>query len=69
MKKRQTTLVSRFLYLVERVGNALPHPGTLFALLAGVVLVLAWMFSLIGISAVHPATGELIEHPGGVGLG
>jgi len=54
-------LVSRFLFLVERVGNALPHPGTLFALLAGVVLFLSWMFSLIGISAVHPATGELVE--------
>ncbi len=60
-KTEQTSLVSRFLYLVERVGNALPHPGTLFALLAGVILVLSWMFSLIGIAAVHPATGELIE--------
>ncbi|HUV13235.1 MAG TPA: AbgT family transporter [Acidobacteriota bacterium] len=60
-KRKQITLVSRFLLLVERVGNALPHPGTLFALLAGVVLVLSWMFSLIGISAIHPATSELIE--------
>ena len=55
------TLVSRALALIERVGNALPHPATLFALLAAGVLVLSWVFSLLDFSVPHPATGEIIR--------
>lgn len=60
-KAKKASLVSRFLSVVERVGNALPHPGTLFALLAAAVLAMSWIFSVIGISAIHPATEEVIK--------
>ena len=52
---------ARFLAVVERVGNALPHPATLFALFAAGVVVLSGVFSLFDLSAVNPATGEAIR--------
>lgn len=53
--------ISIFLNGVERVGNALPHPATLFGLFALSVLVLSAIFSALGSSAVHPGTGEVFE--------
>lgn len=53
--------ISIFLNGVERVGNALPHPATLFGLFALSVLLLSALFSALGSSAVHPGTGEVYE--------
>ncbi|MFO7844640.1 MAG: AbgT family transporter [Bacteroidales bacterium] len=50
--------VQIFLNGVERVGNMLPHPASLFGLFALSVLVLSAIFSFIGSSAIHPGTGE-----------
>ena len=55
------TPVARFLNAVERVGNALPHPATLFAIFAALVVVLSGVFSLFDVSATNPATGEVVE--------
>jgi aminobenzoyl-glutamate transport protein len=52
---------SRFLSFVERGGNALPHPASLFGILALLVLVLSFFGSLFDWSAVHPATQEIIH--------
>ena len=46
---------------VERVGNALPHPATLFALFALLVVILSGITSLFNLSVEHPGTGETIE--------
>ncbi len=53
--------IAIFLNGVEKVGNALPHPATLFGSFALIVLVLSAIFSAIGSSAVHPGTGEIFE--------
>ncbi|MFO7828673.1 MAG: AbgT family transporter [Bacteroidales bacterium] len=53
--------VQIFLNGVERAGNMLPHPATLFGLFALSILVLSALFSFIGSSAVHPGTGEVYE--------
>jgi aminobenzoyl-glutamate transport protein len=53
--------VAGFLGTVERMGNALPHPATLFAGLATLVVVLSGVFAAIGIEATHPGTGEVIR--------
>ncbi len=45
---------------VEVVGNLLPHPASIFALLAFFVILLSWVTHLIGISATHPVDGEVI---------
>ncbi len=53
--------VDRFLGAVERIGNALPHPATLFGLFALIVVVLSGVFSWMDISAVNPASDEVIR--------
>lgn len=53
--------IQKFLDIVEREGNRLPQPVTLFAGLIGIVLVASWVSSLLGASAVHPGTGQTIE--------
>ena len=58
---QKKTLINRFLYSVEKVGNALPNPTTLFALFAFSVLVLSWIVSLFDPEVANPATGEAIH--------
>jgi aminobenzoyl-glutamate transport protein len=58
-KRRMT---DRFLDIVERVGNALPDPTTLFALSALAVIVLSGIAAQFDLSVAHPTTGEII-HP------
>ncbi len=53
--------VDRFLEIVERVGNALPHPATLFALFAAGVVVLSWIAAQFDLSVTHPGSGEVIQ--------
>lgn len=50
----------RWLGRIERWGNALPHPATLFALLAFGVVLASAIFHALGVSARHPASGETI---------
>ncbi len=52
---------ARFLSTVERVGNLLPHPATLFAIFAILVVFLSGLFSLFDLSATNPATGEVVR--------
>lgn len=56
MKKNPVDI---FLNGVERVGNALPHPATLFGIFAVTVLVLSAIFSALNVNAIHPGTGEV----------
>ncbi|MDW8393392.1 MAG: AbgT family transporter [Chitinophagales bacterium] len=56
-----SSLTNRLLRFIERVGNRLPHPATLFALLALLTLLLSWVVSLMGVSVEHPGTGESIR--------
>ena len=46
---------------IERVGNKLPHPATLFFLMAVLVAVISAIGAGFELSAIHPATGETIE--------
>lgn len=47
--------------LVERVGNALPHPAALFGSFAIITLVFSLIGHWAGWQGVHPATGETIQ--------
>ena len=58
MQKKWT---DRFLSTVERIGNALPHPATLFAMLALLVVVMSGIVSMFDVSVTHPGTGESVE--------
>ncbi len=57
---QKKSAIDRFLGIVEKGGNALPHPATLFAILALLVVFLSWLATQLGVSAPHPTTGEII---------
>ena len=60
-KKNKGSLVARFLTVIERIGNALPNPATLFAIFALGLVVLSWLFSKLGLEAVNPRDGVVVE--------
>ncbi len=51
---------AKVLDTIEVVGNRLPHPATLFLMMAFLVALLSWWASAVGLQATHPATGEVI---------
>ena len=59
-KPAKRSAIDRFLNVVEVGGNALPHPATLFAILAVAIVVLSWVAAQFDLSVQHPTTGELI---------
>lgn len=58
-KKR--SFFDRLLNGVERAGNALPHPATLFLIFALLALFFSWFAHILGFQATNPATGELVQ--------
>ena len=59
--KSKISIMQRFLNIVERGGNALPHPATLFLGFAVVTLIISWIGNLLGWQILHPATNEVIQ--------
>ena len=45
--------MERFLDVVERVGNKVPHPSVIFLLLIGLVIVLSHVFHLLGTTVAY----------------
>ncbi len=61
MEKQRRGLFQRFLDGIERVGNKLPHPITLFAILALLVIVVSAVVSMFGVSVEHPGEDKTVE--------
>ena len=57
LKNDKPTLFSRFLNVVETAGNRLPHPITMFAVLAAAIVLISGICTALGVSA----TGEMID--------
>ncbi len=55
-----SNLFKRSLDIVEKTGNALPHPATLFGLLAVLVAIASAIGYHIGLTAVHPSNGTIV---------
>lgn len=55
-----TRLSKKALDCIELVGNKLPHPGTLFALLAVLVVVASWIAEMVSLEAIHPGDQSVI---------
>ncbi|HLT30777.1 MAG TPA: AbgT family transporter [Myxococcaceae bacterium] len=58
---RRPSWTDRFLSTIERVGNALPHPATLFFLFAVAVVFASALASWAGLEVAHPGTGEPVR--------
>ncbi|WP_085993333.1 AbgT family transporter [Oceanobacillus senegalensis] len=62
MSNKRRGLFQRSLDGIEVVGNKLPHPVTLFAILALAVLLLSALLQPLGIRVEHPGNeGEMVE--------
>lgn len=61
MPTERKTLLSRFLSIVERGGNALPHPATLFAIMAVSIVIISGIAAQLDLSVVHPGTKKTIQ--------
>ncbi len=60
MKSIFSKIFSKSLDYIEIIGNKLPHPATLFGLLALIVVIISWIGDLFSLQAVHPADESLI---------
>jgi len=54
-------ILTRSLDFIEIVGNKLPHPATIFGGLAVLVVLLSWLLHALGVSALNPATNEMVS--------
>jgi aminobenzoyl-glutamate transport protein len=52
---------ARILRWIERIGNALPHPATLFLILALLVIVASDIAVRAGVEVVKPGTDEIVR--------
>ena len=59
-KSATRPFTARALDAVERIGNRLPDPITIFVILAIVVLAASWITARLGVTAIHPKDGSLI---------
>ncbi len=53
--------ISTWLLSIERLGNRLPEPATLFLILIAMVMLMSVLASLLGWSVVHPGNQEVIS--------
>ncbi|MCO5250625.1 MAG: AbgT family transporter [Candidatus Kapabacteria bacterium] len=60
-KSTKPNFTQRFLDKVERVGNKLPQPVSLFLILIGLVLLASWIVSMMNITVVHPGNGSEVK--------
>ena len=61
-EQKKQGLLMRFLDVVERVGNKLPDPVTIFVILWFVVMIISYFVAKSGITAIHP--GQIDESTG-----
>jgi aminobenzoyl-glutamate transport protein len=59
--KINNRFIEKFLSIIEKVGNKLPNPTTLFAIFTIFVLLLSWIVSQFDFSVIHPGTGKEIK--------
>ncbi|SDX04784.1 aminobenzoyl-glutamate transport protein [Acidaminococcus fermentans] len=53
MAKEKKSLMNRFIHIIEKGGNKLPHPFILFGILLVAVLILSFVFSQLGTSITY----------------
>lgn len=61
MKQKFEQLLNKFIGIIEKGGNALPHPAALFGIIALITLVISGIGAWLGWEGVNPANGETIR--------
>lgn len=57
---KKESFLTKMLNVVEKVGNKLPDPVSIFLVLCGVVLITSYIVGSKGVTVIHPGTGEKI---------
>ena len=60
MIKKSAGVLQRILNIIEKAGNALPHPATLFLIFALIALIVSLIGHLAGWQVIHPGKGETV---------
>jgi len=60
IRKLSSRVFIKSLDYIEIIGNKLPHPATLFAMLALLVVLVSWVTSFFNYQAIHPVSGDSI---------
>ncbi|TPV92540.1 MAG: AbgT family transporter [Myxococcales bacterium FL481] len=58
---RASGVVATALRWIEVAGNRLPHPGTLFAMMAVLTVLMSQVFAALDVAVQHPSTDETIR--------
>ena len=62
--KNETVKKKGILNFIEKVGNALPHPATIFVILCGIIMVVSHVMAGMGVSVTYDvldkATGQMV---------
>jgi len=58
---KRRSFSDRSLQYIERIGNALPDPATLFLILALMIMLISWLVNMAGVSVTHPGTGAAVD--------
>jgi aminobenzoyl-glutamate transport protein len=64
LEKKESKSINRIekiLNAVEKAGNALPDPVTIFFIISVAVLIISWIAAKAGVSVIHPSTGESVR--------
>jgi aminobenzoyl-glutamate transport protein len=61
MKRFLKNALNRFITIVEKGGNALPHPAALFGIIALITLVISAIGYYLGWQGINPANGNTIN--------
>jgi aminobenzoyl-glutamate transport protein len=61
MKRYLKKALNKFITIVEKGGNALPHPAALFGIIALITLVISAIGYYLGWQGINPANGETIR--------
>ncbi|RCW49914.1 MULTISPECIES: AbgT family transporter [unclassified Halanaerobium] len=61
MSNEKESMFYRFLSFVERIGNKLPHPFTLFVILTVLMVLVSFVTGIAGIQVTHPTDGSNVS--------
>ncbi|SCZ81024.1 AbgT family transporter [Acidaminobacter hydrogenoformans] len=60
-QSKSTSRIERILNAIERAGNALPDPVTLFFIISVAILIISWLAAQAQLSVIHPSTNETVS--------
>lgn len=60
MKTLFSKILTKSLDYIELIGNKLPHPATLFGMLAILVAIASWIAEMFSLQVIHPADKSVV---------